>query len=674
MTYLPVPGELVDPNPPATLAEGLARPTVYPQFCVELTCGLYAPSWQLLVFGPAYVCPLGDGTGIYNDSVDEVVGVKVNGVALAEAADLTACVNTAGTFFWDGEARQQVAIHLLGDANPRARGTIVMLTTMLRVSDGPTGAGGYRWRPWLLDVPTLTRQIAADFNGIPQIGGGVLTLQNETHYFDTRFNRNWDAGLVVLKMGVSGLDYADFVKLATFIPSSPELDDKNFILNVQDRRVLVDTFYPKVLFTRDAYPNIDEKAVGTVVPVAMGPILGVVPTCIDTVALEFMVAGHPITTFDGVRVYDQDLKVWVTVNFKSVDEQNARFTLDAADYTPGDDVVVDFSGWVNDDGSLMENPALMIQALLTDMQQPTDAAGFALAAAWYDYGSEGLGVQQRRLTVHVPSIYLNTQAKALTTLETVMVNIRAYLTINADGDFTMTPFRNYMGSTLPTITDTQIIGAGVKRDGSGTSNFRVQAGSKLSSMAVFFGIKTKEGIRQVVSYNSELNMFTRNSMTDDTATFDSLFTREEDAEYLAQALVNEYRVDPVFYKLDLKWLPFTWQPGIQHVHVVDARHGVDVVLEVIKVSLNLSKRTVSLLLGNLRGFDESTGFWVLSTDVTPEGAGLEWPQNGEAVALGETQYIRQQAGHWAGIDDFAVNTATPGNTWTALDLAPSRFQ
>lgn len=670
---MPVPGELVDPNPPSTLAEGLARPTVYPQFCVELTCGLYAPAWQQVLVSPVYTCALGDGNG-YDDSVDEIVGAKVNGVALTEATSAADCLATAGSFFWDGPSSQSVLVHLLGDANPQARGTVVMLTTMLRVSDGPTGAGGYRWRPWLIDVPTLTRQIAADFNGIPQIGGGTLTLQNETHYFDSRFQRNWDAGLVVLKMGVSGLDYADFVTLATFIPSSPEMDDKNFLLNVQDRRVLVDTFYPKTLFTRDAYPNIEEKAVGQVVPVAFGPILGVVPTCIDTVALEFMVAGHPITTFDGVRVYDQDLKVWVTVNFKSVDEQNARFTLNAADYTIGDDVVVDFSGWVNDDGSLMENPAQQIQALLTDMQQPTDDAGFETARLWYDYGTRGLGARLTRLTVHVPSIYLNSQAKALATLEEIMVNVRAYLTINAAGDFSMTPFRNYMGSTLPTITATQILEPGLRRDGSGTANFRVQAGSKLSSMAVYFGIKAKEEIRQVVSYNSELNMFTRNSMTDDTATFESLFTREEDALYLAQALVNEYRVDPVFYKVDLKWLPFTWQPGIQHVHIVDARHNIDIVAEVIKVSLNLSKRTVSLLLGNLRGFDESSGFWVLSTDVTPEGAGLEWPQDGEAVALGETQYIRHQAGHWVGADDFAVDTTDPANSWTALDKAPSRFQ
>src|SRR4051812_33851728 len=96
-----LPGAPVDPHPPATLAAALLRSVVYPVFCLEVTCGITAFAWidGSGIAAGVYTFALGDGSGVMNDSVDEITGVKFNGVALTQVFALVDLVPSS--FMWD---------------------------------------------------------------------------------------------------------------------------------------------------------------------------------------------------------------------------------------------------------------------------------------------------------------------------------------------------------------------------------------------------------------------------------------------------------------------------------------------------------------------------------------------------------------------------------------------
>lgn len=662
-----LPGQPVDPNPPASLAAALTRAVAYPIFCLEITAGIQAFTW--ISTGGYYTYALGDGTGVMNDSVDEIVNLYFNGTALTQVFGIRDLV--PGSWMWD-YSNQRVAMIAPGSVDPKISGTVVELLAMYRFSDVPTDINSKRWRPWLISLPSLQNRVTTSFNGITQISGGQLVLQNESHFFDSKLRHNWDAGTCVLYMGASGLSWGQFQKLVTWTNSSAAMDDSDFTLNVQEAKVLLDAIFPSTIYNTNTYPNIDPNAIGSPVPLAYNVLHGIKPILIDQVNLVFQVASHPIVSFDGVRVLDKTTGVWVVKNFASTNTATAQFTMSPSDYAVGGDISVDISGMAKGNGQLMNNPADIIKDIITRLGQSVDSAGFTTAANWYDIGFDNTVAKNRVCTLS-PSLYLNTQASALTTIEEVLSEVRAYLTSTPDGKFTMIPFRCYQVSALPLLNDNNVLEPdGFKLDGSGTSNFRVQAGSKITQAQVNFNIKPQDKTQESVTFNSLTNLYTRNLGNNVPSVVNSSFVNEKDAMYLAQALVNEYRVDPYILSCSVKWAAFRWRPG-DHVHVVSARHNFDIVCEIIEVTIDLVKRKVSIVMNNLRGFYESSGFWVASGDLTPSGASLAWPTNGELSDPAETQYRRHQAGHWNGSNDFAMDVASASQP-SDQDFAVSRWQ
>ncbi len=640
----------VDPNPPANLDAALERSVAFPIFLVELTAGYRAFTWQP-DGGDVYIYNLYDYPTVVGENIDEIVGIKYNGVSLVDVGPTGTLV--PGSFKWAATI-QRVEMIAPGSVDPVANNDVVVLFAMFRFSSVPADFDGKNWRTWILGLPALRNQVNANFSGISQIGGGTLTLQNENHFFDKRAKYNWDAGRMVLYMGASGLSYSEFKPIATWVPSTVLLNDKNFVVTLREAKVLIDTFYPSDTYDLATYPNLDPAAVGEAIPVAYGVLHGITPVLIDTAGLVFKVAGHAIRSFDGVRVFNSTTEIWETKSFASVNATLAEFTMSPLDFAVGATIVVDISGKKKANGRLMTNPAHFCMDVIQSLGQAVDTMGFALAAAWYDIGYRNNDPDDR-VVVLAPSLYLNSQAKALSTLTDLMTQVRAYLTTNEIGEFTMIPFRNYRVSELPTLNDASFLAPGLVMDGSGTSNFTVQGGSsKVSKVQVNFDIREAESLKQIVVYSKAANRYTRNLEVDVPVVVDSLFTNPADASFLAQALVNEWIVDPYIYSGSVKWKAFRWRPGLQHVHVVSARHNLDVVLEVLQVQIDLTKKRVQLTFGNLRGFQEASGFWVDDDELTPAGASLAWPAGGQLSDPEEGQYRRHQAGHWHAEDDFAL--------------------
>ena len=669
---MPLPGEYVDPLPPTTFAQLMASIEASPRFLLQMTAGINFFSWHF-VTGYAYLHPLGDGTGVFNSSVDRIIAVTVNGTALTPVTSSAAVATTMGSFYWDGYADQALVISMPDGSNPQAQNVTVEATAVFYFSDGPSDANGILWDNRIVSWPSITRRVTPDFSSITQIGNGSVTLANEDHYFDLRRRYNWDNGAATLYMTASGLPWSQAATLATFMVGSSKLQEGKFTFNLQDPKVLCDTLFPSVLYNQTNYPNLDPSAVGNPVQVAYGVIQGATPVCIDTVNGIYQVAGHPILSIDQVRVKDAS-DLWQPVAF-SANTSLAQFTLTS--YSPGASVVVDFSGKTNPNGSLMNNAADIVQDLLTQLGLTTDSAGFSNAHNWYDYGYINGNVLARAVVL-APSVYLDSQGSALTTIEEIMVNCRAYLQTAPTGGLTMTPFRSYSITNIPTINDYNNLTPGVVIDGSGTTSTYVQAGTKISQCVVNYGIRSAESRVQSVTWSAPANAYTRGKVASGQPQYvqevvDSLFNNEADALYLAQAIVLQDRVDQSFWTVQSKWLGWNLLPG-GGVHVKSPRLCLDQVLEIIGVTFDLNARRVTLTLGNLRGFEQSAGFWCNDSDLTPNGNSLAWPAGGELWdGDGETEYRRHYCGHWHGEDDFAVNTANLTGTWSDEDHAVSRW-
>ncbi len=678
---MPLRGEYIDPLPPTTFQQVLDGVNVSSRLVLQLTAGINMKTW-FPVTGYAYLHPLGDGSGIYNSSVDLITAVYVNGQALTAGASQDDVVNNQGYFFWDGVANQALLISLPDTftGGPQQPNVTVEAIATFYFSDGPSDANGVRWDDRITSWASLSRQITPDFSSIPQIGGGSITFANEDHYFDQRFGYNWDAGQAVLIMGASGLPWDQWAQLGIWAVASPKLDDGRFTLNVQDPKVLVDTLFPQQLYSLDEYPDLDPSSVGAPLQIAYGQILGAVPVLIDNIVGIFQVAGHPIYSFDGVRVQAGD-GTWVPVNFDPTytDTALAQFAIESGYWAPGQSVVVDFSGRMNTDGSLMSNPADQIQDLLAQLGQPVNSAGFAAAHAWYDIGYY-FGTTTRAVACPT-AVYIDTQGQAITTLQNMAVNIRAYIQTAADGGFTLTPFRSFALPSIPTITDQDILTPGVDADGSGTTSTYVQAGTKISQVVVNYGIKSAEQKVSQVTVQLASSAYTRMKILPDGSpnwvqeVVDSLFNDIESATNLGYGILLQDQVDQFFVNVKLKWIAWNWFPG-GGVRVKSDRLCLDLVMEVIKVVLDPNTRTVNVQLGNLRGFENSFGFWTDDDVLTPLGNSLDWPQQGQVNDPdGETQVRRLTCGHWLqdASADCAVDTTNPANRWSDLDVAVSRW-
>ena len=701
-----LPGVYIDPHPPASFAVAIASNVAAPIYCVISTAGRYEPVWKL-DSGFAWTCPCsGSRAGaseLKNSFIEKVIGVFYNGTALTQQTRTALQGGAPGwtVIYNEDTGTGNVYICTPTTASPMVRGNTVMVQLQFTFSQVPTdvlyGSSSVAWKPWLVSVPSIGSKVAPNFNSPTQIAAGDFTFQNETHFFDSRVKLNWDFGTTSVWMGFSGFAWASFQQLGTWQNSSAILKDNVFTLKTKDPKVLVDTLFPSALYDQVTYPNIDTGAIGNPLQVAYGDNFGCNPVCIDTINNVFKVAGHAIYSFNAVRVKSASTGLYVAKNFASTSPSTGQFTLAPGDFAFGQDVSVDFTGKsvTNPSNGLsypIKNPVDQVQDLLYQIGAVASAPTFAMvsnptaggwssaARLWLDYGKQNTsfyadGTQQRAV-LRSCSIYIDSQASMLSVLTEVLRDCRCYLTMDITGAFLMVPFRNYQGSTLPLVTDNNCLMPGIVVDGSGTPNFLVQAGVKPTQVQVDYGYRQQDGYNQVTLLKSAHNANLRNiPLTQQIPVeIQTLLSQNADAAYLANALLNEFRVDPFTYTFSVKWLAFNWLAGLQHIHLVSARHNIDVICEVLTISLNLAQSMVKVTVGNLRGFEESSGFWVNTADTTPSGATLAWPQQGETLTPYETQYRRHQAGHWHGSDDLAVDSTNGANKWDWQDYSTSRWQ
>lgn len=176
------------------------------------------------------------------------------------------------------------------------------------------------WQPRIQSLPNLSFRVDAKFGGQSQVGGGKVSLANADGYFDqldeiNSFNYqsgpiHWDGGKAVLEMGLDlatdpaggAMAESDYRVLGTWRVENTDKSDGDFILNLRELKTNIELELPFETYRREDYPALLNEDVGKFIPRGYGKLFAVQPRLLDATTRRFKVAGHPILSFDQVRI------------------------------------------------------------------------------------------------------------------------------------------------------------------------------------------------------------------------------------------------------------------------------------------------------------------------------------------------------------------------------------
>lgn len=333
-----------------------------------------------------------------------------------------------------------------------------------------------------------------------------------------------------------------------------------------------------------------------------------------------------------------------TTDFATVDAANGEFTL-GDDWAVGIDVAVDFRGKV-EGGVYLENAIDIIEDLLTLAGETNlNSSAFTEARSRLSIGTDEFG---REINTLRPSLYITELTEVLELIGEVNKLARSFLFSDETGQYSVGVFEPEPGEDLPQIDDTQII----------EFDRLNEVSDLITKVIARYEDRPVDGYAQTATEENTAYQHIRNQPNPVTETVDLLTAYESDAEYWAQAYLILKGTPLVKLEVKAAWSQMLLAPGDQ-VHLISVDRGIDEVMEVLEKRLNLGDKGVTLILGNLRGFEDSPGTWIDDADVLPTrfaqlsgySAGApEWNSSWDDEI---SSWARQNFGYWTDDNGFA---------------------
>lgn len=544
-----------------------------------------------------------------------VQGVYMNGgeTSLDEATSIANCVSTVGSFYFDSGNRVLYV-------NPPTGRNIYTDTFQAKLafyfSRKTKHLRGIPWVGRLMNAPSLSLRIDARFTGVGQVGSGSISLANRDGFFDELDEAvQWDAGTVTMEIGVdypdgsSDMDEADYQTIGTWRIEKASRSGGNFNLSLREPKTTLENKIPRNTFTRVAYPNIADDTIGKPIPLAYGRLFGVKPVAIDKSARKFKLADHAIKSIEAVRVRNADgAGGWRTVSTQTQNLNRAEFTLSTADWSDNEDVSVDLLGRMNLDGTLMENPADVMQDLLDYCgEKRLDSESFNASRSWYRVGTNRFGEE---VTSLAPCIYLEGQRTGLDVASEINSIAGSFLFVGHDGFWRYGAFRPVRavdldpmaGTVIQQFSERDIIRDSLSKDVDGTK--------VVSKLVVEYAERKAEDWAPRTELENPDTGFLHNLPPKFTETKKVGLGNKNDADYWGQRYLNTEAQPMIKMTFAVPWLGFFLLPG-NHVHIEHERQGVNEVREILEAHYNFnSPPTVRLVTGNNRGRGHRPGHWI----------------------------------------------------------------
>lgn len=278
-----------------TVSEAIQKPTSTLIILAEITAGVWCRAWVV------------DGTLTNSYSIamaDEVTSVKWNrDTTLTQQASAADVNSNAGAWYWDRAA----SLLWVRPVSGSIFANVVQAFVTFYVGNPTAKTLNDRfYAPRLVSAPALSQRIEAMFGDVAQIGGGSLVLANVDGFFNTRQHYQWNAGGVVLKLGVDtaagAMAWADYQTGATWVVEDWERSADSFTLRLSEAKSKLKSKLPFEFFARADYSNIEDATVGKPIPIIYGTVFGAPAVLIDPGAKQFKVCGHAIKELSEVRI------------------------------------------------------------------------------------------------------------------------------------------------------------------------------------------------------------------------------------------------------------------------------------------------------------------------------------------------------------------------------------
>ncbi len=627
-----------------TVADAIKHPTAKIILLAEISAAKWLRTWTRAP-GTTYVwqCPLDK----------RPTAVNVGSVMAFETNSVISCDQTLNQYFWDGATLYLSPVD--GDfvySDPFTQPVLVTLSFFL--SNTARVYNDTFYDPRLQNVPGIQMRIERNFGGVGQIGGGTMEFVNDG-FFDEFKDLQWDNGRVVLKLGVDlppdkEMPYGNFEPLGTWGVDEWVIDSSKFSLKLVESKSKLNLKIPIDSYARESFPNITDQGVGKPIQIAYGVVLGATPVVIDKAGKKFKVAGHKVFSFDAVRIRSASTEnaAWATSAFVTKDLANGEFTL-GGDWTGEQDVSVDFTGKSDAGGLLIANAIDIVQDVLALVGETNiNAASFVTARNRLVAGTDIGGGE---VTLRAPSVYLDKQQTALQTVSDILAAVGAYLYTDATGQYFIGVFEPETGEGLPQFSDIDVLS--YKEE-----NFIVDQQQTITRSTVEYARRDADEFSQFYTFEDARLQSVHAQSVPVLKTAMLPFVAVSDAQYSAQRDLVMFGMPRKVLTIEIPWQAFLLKPGNQILLKYD-RKRINAVFEVLEVKLNLNAKNVTLTLGNLRGWNDATGFWVDDAAALPArfagfagyGTGsLTWNKDWHPEVKA---WARQNVGYWTDENGFA---------------------
>lgn len=323
-------------------------------------------------------------------------------------------------------------------------------------------------------------------------------------------------------------------------------------------------------------------------------------------------------------------EVWLNCPFATRDTANGEFTVSETHWDGEQELSVDVIGLTDEAGDAMENPADMIAFLLSLVgETDLDTDSFDAARSYFYFGTNRYN--QARIVRKI-SLWLEDEVEVLEIIERVNRQCGTFLYVNALGQWHLGVIKPEPVTDLLELSESEFLE--VSRD--------EDTDKVYSSVEVAYAVRNQDGWNEVATVSSERLRLFNGFAVHSTLQVECDFWESKDARYMAQRILSTQGQPLVTYKGKLPRLGMVLAPG-DKVRLVRDRGGKDEVLEVIEIDYDIGSKSVSLLLGNQRGWGRSCGFWT----------GAEIPAWDSGVTDAEARDAAGANGYWTDPAGFA---------------------
>ena len=592
-----------------SLATELVKPSISTVFLVEHSAALWLRAWVLTASqAVTYEIPLSHH-GIAAQQDITVTGVKEAGTALTSQTSIANVESNPGSYFYDSA---NLKIHVSA-ATGSTFGKDIVATVVFAFANKAKVINGRHYEPRVASVPDLSLRIEEDFGDPVQIGGGTLAYINNDGFFDKLVDVQWHGGVVTILLGAENISgpvmaYGDYEAAGTWLVDEWPSDRETVEFKLVEIKSRAEKSIPLDRYDRADFPSMSEDHQGEPIPLAFGMIYGASPASIDPGARQFKLCSHAIRQLVEIRVKNENDELWSVVNAETQDLTTGQFTIAAADWETGREVSVDFEGLTDSDGWLKNNPADVIDEILTHIGETDfDTSAFSAAKSGFTSGNAVYG---RPVYASAISLYIDEEMTANEAIGKVNAAARTFVFSDASGQWTVGRFLPLPGEGLTWI------------DGDAGDYLELsiehRATARVSKAVAHYARRDQDDWEQTKAH--EVTAFQRtgtdlSAMIEDT---DISIDDNQDARRWAQRRVMMRGPVQKTYIVQMPHTALQRLPGDQ-IRITETRRSIDEVLEVIEVNKGFGSGapTVELVCQRNREHGRESGFIVASSDALP---------------------------------------------------------